>query len=368
MKITILTQLFPPKWLGGAEIAAYNIAKNLVQNGHEVQVITLSDQSFYQKREEAGFIIHQVPQLKTRFLGVIIFWLKILFLLKKINPEIIHVQSIAIGVPAFLAKKIFKKPYIVYCRGSDVYLPWPRKSLISSVVLRNADSVIALTEDMKRKIQEIWGIKTEVIPNGIVVERFKGLSKEDGRLKFGFEKEEKIIIFVGTLKKVKGIKYLIEAMNIVVENNPEAKLILIGDGEEKEELKKIVQELNLGEKVTFLGRKFNEEIPGYMVASDVFVLPSLSEGFPVTILEAMAAGLPIIATKVGGVPEIIKENDNGFLVEPQNSLQIAEKILLLFQNENLRQKISQNNQEKAKNYSWSEVVKNLEKVYNHSII
>ncbi len=100
-----------------------------------------------------------------------------------------------------------------------------------------------------------------------------------------------------------------------------------------------------------------------MVASDVLVLPSLSEGFPVTILEAMASGLSIVATTVGGLPEIVKDGENGFLVEPNNYGQIAEKVILLLEDEELRYKISKNNKERTKRYSWGHAVDKLEEIY-----
>jgi glycosyltransferase involved in cell wall biosynthesis len=100
-----------------------------------------------------------------------------------------------------------------------------------------------------------------------------------------------------------------------------------------------------------------------MAASDVFALPSLSEGFPIVSLEAMASGLPIVATKVGGLPEIVEDGQNGFLVEPRNPGQIAERALLLLNNDKLRQRISGNNKEKVKEFSWENVVSRLEGLY-----
>jgi len=105
-----------------------------------------------------------------------------------------------------------------------------------------------------------------------------------------------------------------------------------------------------------------------MAASDVFVLPSLSEGFPVTVVEAMASGLPIVATTIRGLPEIIKDGKkNGFLVEPKNPEQIAEKVLLVLENDKLRERISEKNKEKAKGYSWEAVIEKLERVYEYCL-
>jgi glycosyltransferase involved in cell wall biosynthesis len=125
--------------------------------------------------------------------------------------------------------------------------------------------------------------------------------------------------------------------------------------------------MHLEDYVKFIGQVPNEQIPSLYDAADVLVLPSLSEGFPVTVLEAMASGLPIIATRVGGLPEVIEEGRNGFLVEPKNPKQIAEKILLLLENNKLRENISKNNIRKAMSYSWQNIVQQLEKVY-HKII
>ena len=205
-----------------------------------------------------------------------------------------------------------------------------------------------------------------VIPNGINLDKFRNLSRETFRKRLGIKKGEKIITFVGTLRPVKGLKYLIQAMNIISKQDTGIKLMLVGDGEERLALQELVKELDLEDRVTFVGKVLNEEIPGYMIASDVFVLPSLSESFGIVNLEAMACGLPIVASKVGGLPEIVKNGVNGFLVEPKNPEQISDKVLLLLGDDVLRERISKNNKDKVKDYSWESVVERLEKVYqNH---
>lgn len=363
MKIAILVPLFPPKWLGGTEIATWNIAKHLATRGHEVHVITSLDEGLPQESIEDGFHIHRIPRQKVKFLGIILFWVRIFWLLKKIKPDIVHAQSIPVGIPGVLARKILRRPCVVWGRGSEIYLPWRFKEVISKLALRNADAVIALTEDMKREIRKICDKDIYVIPNGVDLERFENLSRENIRRKLEITNEQKIVIFAGTLRPIKGVKYLIQAMNIIRQKNTKASLMLIGDGEERQSLEELVKESNLGDCVTFVGQVPNEEVLEYMAASDVFALPSLSEGFPIVSLEAMASGLPIVATKVGGLPEIIKDGENGFLVEPRNPGQIAERALLLLNNDKLRQRISGNNKEKVKEFSWENVVCRLEGLY-----
>jgi len=152
-------------------------------------------------------------------------------------------------------------------------------------------------------------------------------------------------------------------MKIINQRNPHVKLMLVGTGKDRAKLKKLVNELELEKHVEFVGKVLNEEIPEYMTASDIFVLPSLSESFSITNLEAMASGLPVVVSKVGGLPEIINDGVNGFLVEPGNAKQISEKVLLLLGDHELRETISNNNKENIKKYSWETVVDRLEKVY-----
>ena len=320
MRIAIMVTLFPPKWLAGTEIATYNIAKYLAKRGHEVHVITSLDEGLPKESIEEGFCVHRIFWRKIRFIGIMSFWMKIFGLLKSVNPDIIHVQSVGIGIPAFLSKKILKKPYVVYGRGSEIYLPWMFKDPISKLTLKNADAVIALTEDMKKEIKKKHSREVFVIPNGIDLERFKDLSRATIRKRLKIEDEVKIIIFVGSLRPVKGVRYLIEAMRVIRDKDNNIKLLLVGDGEEREYLEKLVEDLDLEKCVRFIGRVQNEEVPGYMAATDVFVLPSLSEGFPVAVVEAMGSGLPIIATKVGGLPEIIKNGEIDLIINtPEGS-------------------------------------------------
>jgi len=357
IKIVLVVPLFPPKWLAGTEVATYNIAKHLSRKGHEVHVITSLDKGMTGLSREFGFYIHRLSWRKVRILGTIQFWLKIFLKIYEIKPDIVHIQAVANGIPGFLAKVVFKTPYIVWGRGSEVYLPWAFKKPISKIVLSNADAVLALTDHMKKEMQRMCSRPICVIPNGINVEHFR--SNCD---KHSVSLNGKTIFFVGRLHPVKGVKYLIQAMSIV-RNVHHAKLTIIGDGEEKDELKQLVSKLGLCEYIEFKGRIENGKIPTYIAQADIFVLPSLSEGFPVVVLEAMAAGLPVVATGVGGLPCIIEEGVNGFLVEPANPEQIAEKIVLLLGDDELRLKMSRANLEKAKKYDWRCVVEQLEEIY-----
>ncbi len=216
---------------------------------------------------------------------------------------------------------------------------------------------------MKQKIRESCDRDVLVIPNGISHENLGSLSREKARAGLHIGEVDKIIVFVGRLQLVKGVKYLIQSMDIVSQRESGVKLLIVGDGREMANLKNLVAELNLGNSVTFTGEVPNEKVPEYLIASDVFVLPSLFEGFPNVVLGAMAAGLPVVATRVGGMPEIVTDAENGFLVDAEAPNQIAEKVQLLLQDDDLVRSISSNNKEKANDYTWERVVQMLEGLY-----
>jgi len=236
------------------------------------------------------------------------------------------------------------------------------RTLVIKPALKNADVALAVAEDIKRQMQRICPRDILVLGNGVDMNKFEKLSRHAIRQKLTISDKEKILIFVGTLKPIKGLDYLIGAMAHIVKEEPQVLLWIIGEDTQQGQLQSLAQKMNLQQKIVFTGFVSPNEIPNYLVAADIFVLSSLGEGFPNVLLEAMAAGLPIVATKVGGVPEIVTDRENGFLVEPRNSPQLAEKILFLLQNEDVRKQFSANNIEKARSYNWANIVDTLEKV------
>jgi glycosyltransferase involved in cell wall biosynthesis len=368
MRIAILVRFFPPKWLAGTEIATFNIARHLARRGHQAHVMTSLDEGLSKESLEQGFYVRRISFPRVRFLGTIVFWLKLLLRLWKLKPDLVHSQDISMGVPGFLAKKFLRRPYIVWGRGNEVYFPWLFKKPISKLVLRNADAVIALSEDMKREMQKIWDRDIFVMPNGIDLERFDDLPREEMRVRLQTKADDRLIIFVGRFRPEKAVTYLIEALAVVRQKDQSARLVLVGEGPEEDNLRQLVRHLNLGDCIDFAGQISNEQVPQYMAAADIFVLPSLSEGFPNVVLEAMAVGLPVVASRVGGLPEIIEEGENGFLVEPKMPEQIADRVLLLLRNDGLRIRIARNNRAKAKGYSWEGVVNRLVEVYQDHLV
>jgi glycosyltransferase involved in cell wall biosynthesis len=362
MKVAIVVVQFPPKWLAGTEIATYNIAKHLSRRDHEIHVITKSDPDTARLTKKDGFSIHRVKFPDIRFIGVLIFWLGVFRCLKRIDPQIIHTQMIDMGVPGFFAKKFLNKPFIVYCRGSDVYRHWQLKKFISKLVFSNASKIITLTQDMQEEVGDNYKDDVVVIPNGIDLEKFENFPNDRAA------HDNHTILFVGTLRLVKGVRYLIEAMKIVVKRIPNSRLVIVGDGGETVNLQTLIKKGRLAEHVTFVGKVPNEDIPKYMSSSDIFVLPSLSEGFPNVILEAMASGLPIVCSDVGGMKEIVKDGENGFTVPPKNIDKLSDNIIKLLEDDLLRQAVSKTNKQTVIMYTWENVVKRIEEIYESCLL
>ena len=214
-----------------------------------------------------------------------------------------------------------------------------------------------------------------MIHNGIDALKIKFLPKEEAKLKLfkkigksGHNNIFQTKFFIGAVSnfyQTKGLDYLIEAIHILNAQNQiqDAKLLLIGDGQERTNLEKKISDYGLKEKIVLLGQL--PEAFKYMKAFDVFVLPSVKEGFPWVVLEAMAAKIPVITTSVGAVPEIIEDGKNGILIEPKNPEQIAEAIWYLLENERVRQELPlQGHQTVLFNFPIEKMIKETEELFN----
>jgi glycosyltransferase involved in cell wall biosynthesis len=369
MKIAIVVYSFLPKNIAGTEMATYNIAKRF--NNHEVIVLTSLDKGLPSESIMDGFKVYRIPRPgKNNKIGVYLsaplFWTLIFFKVWQLKPNLVHFQGLSTGISGIPIKKILNIPYMVYARGSDVYLSNPLIGILHKSILNNSSAIIALTDHMKKKLMESTDKKIYTIPNGIDLDKFTvNENKKFLRKKLGISINKTIIIFVGRLHVVKGLEYLINAVNKVKNDN--LKLFIIGDGTERENLEKLSKKLNIENYIEFCGEIPNEKIPEYLTASDIFVLPSLSEGFPNVLLEAMTCGLPVIATKIKGLDEIIEEGINGYLINPKSSEQIAEKIEFISKNKTIYKTISQNNKIRASEFSWDPVIDRLDEIYKKTL-
>lgn len=241
----------------------------------------------------------------------------------------------------------------------------PERRIANKILSRITDKIIAVSESIKRDIvkhDKIDPSKILVIYNGIDISKFAPSEKfENIREKLLINADDIVIGFVGRLVPAKGLEYLIEVISYLKEEFKNIKLLIVGEGSLLGNLKDKARENGIHDRVIFTGQR--RDVPDILHCMDIFVIPSIAEGIPNALLEAMAMGKPIIATKVGGIPEIIEDGFNGLLVPPRDSGVLAAAIKTLIDNRQLAVKIGQTARDFAQNFSITATAQKWELLY-----
>lgn len=308
-----------------------------------------------------GAIVPRIKEKKIRVLLVPFLFISLYFHLWKMLPnyDIVHAHWL---IPQGIVQSFFKKPYIVTGHGGDVTSM--NKGIFRKLKIRclkRAKQVTVVSECAQKRVQElVSSINSTVISMGVNIEKF---NKKHYVSNFFRQDEKKVILFVGRLVEIKGVKYLIDAMRQV-----DALLVIVGDGPLRQKLE--IQAKELKEKVIFLGAQSHDELPTILASSDVLVVPSITigareqEGVPTIIMEAMASGLPVIASNSGGISDIICHNKNGILVEEKNCDQIAKAIRDLLWDKDFRAKIIEETSKLIEKYNYTFIAKQYCEIIN----
>jgi hypothetical protein len=260
------------------------------------------------------------------------------------KQEKLDVLNVHYAIPhataAYLAREITGVPYVVTLHGSDVTILGsdPSYQIVNNHSVEKADAVTAVSRFMQREAYERLGIEREVkvIPNFVDTQVFAPAPCEAAEADCG---ECGGIIHVSNFRPVKRVSDLVYAMAIVTKEEPNAKLTLVGDGPDRHSVEKLIDHLGMHGSVKLTG--FRSDIPNLMRCSDIGVLCSETESAPLTLLEGMSTGLPMVATKVGGVLEIIDEDKNGLLIPPKHPEELAQAILRLYRDPKLRKRLGE---------------------------
>ncbi|MCX7999841.1 MAG: glycosyltransferase, partial [Leptospiraceae bacterium] len=282
-------------------------------------------------------LIYLIPDGKNIFLGNLLAS-KIAKIIKKrrIEFDIIHAHyTYPQGFAGLKLAKEFQKPLIVTLHEPNTQLQslmsWQKEK--AKKVWRDSNALIRVNKKDVKYFIEMGAQKIYSIPNGFNHKKIYYLDKNLVRNKLKLPLDMKILLNVAVLVPIKGHKYLIEAMNIISKKRDDVICIIIGDGPMRSCLQKKIKENSLEEKVILLGFKPHDEIPLWMNSADLFVLPSLNEGNPTVMFEALGVGLPFVGTAVGGVPAITTPEDYGLLCKPADPEDLAEKILIALEKE-----------------------------------
>lgn len=264
--------------------------------------------------------------------------------------------------------RYFRKPVVVSARGSDInqyqHLPIIRRLL--KFVLQRAQAAIAVSAALKAAMVKIGAVEDRVwvISNGIDGQKFFPMPKDQARYKIGLAGKQ-IILSVGSLIPIKGFDFLIRAFKELrqPESQSDLHLVIVGEGEARKDLEALIAALDLGDCVHLVGSKPHAELNDWYNAADLFCLLSSREGHPNVVMEALACGVPVLATPVGGIPEIIRSTELGLLTE-RNVPDIARHLKLALARNWQRDKI----QAAVQDQTWEKVALELTDVFNYAII
>jgi len=376
MRICVLSEYFFP-YVGGGQVHAYELSKALIKRGCEVHVICNKMKKCKDREIMDGIhvyrvgVVGEVNSIYRRGRYVLSSVKKAKELHKKCHFDLVHAHIFGGALAGVVAGKTLHLPVVTTVHGlfTKTWKEIAEKGNILSkrgekfVIKLPYDKLIAVSQMTARQIRELGvpGKKIEVIPNGVDLKKFN-LGARSAKKHLGI-KEDYVVAFFGRLWKVKGVEYLVKAIPSVVDEIPNVKFLIVGEGPQKESLMELAKDLGVSEHVMFHAPIGYSEMPSYLTASDCVVLPSLMDGLPVTALEAMSCRVPVLATKVGGTPEVVKDGKNGFLLEPKRPKPMAKKVIQLLRDEKLRKRMGEAGRKFVKNYDWDVIAGRTFEVY-----
>ena len=362
---------------GGAENLLKYSLKNIDKNRFSVKVICLSKPLNLKKElEDVGIPVFCLDLNNIYNFGYIIFRLCRLFI--KEDPDIIHTHLFFPSIYGRIAGKITGVKRVITTLHNPDYTyenngRWTYKfrKLLDRYTSRICNNYfIAVSNFVKKDFEKQLGFSDiKVLYNCVdssIFNRYDSVAAGSKRNEFGFNEDNFIILNIGRLHPQKGQLCLIEAFNLAYKKNNKCRLVIIGSGYLENDLKDKAKKMNLDKEVVFL--KDRKDIPGILRMSDIFVFPSLYEGFGIALVEAMASGLPVIASKIDVLKEIVDDGINGILVENNDHIKLSEAISSLIDNIELRHYLSGNAKEKVvKLFDLADYVKKLEDIYQKLI-
>ncbi len=384
LRVLVISHMYPNQVNPMSGIFVHNQVKNLKKAGIDVRVVSpIPDFPVYPKWKG-----YRKMDLKTQLEGVDVCYVPTLMFpggfffsgygkfytasLRKVIPDmqrefpfdLIHAHTIfPDGYAAGKLKRELGVPVVSTIHGSDIMLYPKRNKAVcrkTQKALKMNDRIITvsgrLLAEAERMVPEI---EAKIIYNGFDPARFYPVPQQQAREKLGISGQEKVLLFVGNLLPVKGVDLLLTAFARVASQDPDLYLYLGGDGPLRRTLAEQADRLGIRERVHFMGRRPYEEIPFWINSADAVVLSSRSEGLPSILLESMGCGKAMVATDVGGISEILRDGETGFLVEPENPDRLAERLgRILVESPELARTMGERAYEASRALTWEQNAKN----------
>jgi len=351
---------------GGAETVFKQVAEGLEKRGHMVYRVYNEEDGTEHTQSKETYLPLYVPPTWKGFLRPSFaykFFASLLALyrvLRTVKPEVVNCHYLTPAAVHFtLLKWILGYRLVLSCHGSDVVSTQGLRPKMMPFLLERASAVTCVSQNLAERLQDQFpgSYSPRVVHNGIDLDFWMDRSiysrKQTG------QEERHRIISVGSLKRVKGHDILIEAFRDVVDTRPSATLQIVGDGPLRSEYEVLIDQKGLGERVELVGWCSPEEVRKRLRKASLFAFPSRHEGFGLALVEAMAVGLPIVASDTGGIPEVVGP-DFEFLASTNAPDQYSRKICRLLDNDALREAVGNQCHERAKKFGWSNTIKRYE--------
>ena len=374
----ILYVITKSNW-GGAQRYVFDLATNLPKDQFETIVACGGSGPLFQKLSENGIRTISIPHLKRNIniMKEVLSLFSLWQILKKEKPDIIHLNSSKVGGLGAIAARTYNLQLTTNNKTKIIFTAhgWPFNEdrfflsqfiiwFLSWLTAVFSTEVIVLTKnDLASTIKFLFlpDNKFCLIPNGIDTDAISFFPQEQARKELGLELEPSAIIIGGITEftKNKGVQYLIEAAKALPKS---VRVAFISGGERKSQMEKFAKDFGVSERIHFLG--FKQDAAKYLKAFDIFVFPSIKEGLPYSLLEAGLAELSIVASNVGGIPDIITNEENGLLVEPKSSHALAKAIKKLLENKEKREQFGKKISEKIKtDFSFASMLEKTIEIY-----
>ena len=360
-----LAQITHDLAIGGLQQVVVNLCRKIDRERFDVIVVCLRALgALVPEVERMGIKVRLVPQKQN---GTDYFsFLKLAGILKEEKVEVIHTHNTQPFFDGTIAGLLAGVKTIIHTDHARNFPDKRRYMFAEWLVSHFAYKIVGVSDHTCQNLvryEKISEKKIKTIMNGIDLAKYGiTIDKQRKRMELGLNGKGPIIGIAVRLVEAKGIRYLLQAMTDVVPLFPDITLLIAGDGPLQDELKKMAGTLGIERRVLFTGSRL--DIPELMKLFDIYVLPSVSEGLPMVLLEAMAAGCPIIATEVGGVPKAVHHGKNGSLVTPGNPKALSAEIVRLLSNNDVRERYSENGVRLAREkFSAEAMTRNYEKLY-----
>ncbi len=347
--------------VGGAQKVVVEIVKYLNRDKYHPIVCNLRNETYISREiKEMGIEVFNMCQAKYSPWALF----QIIKILRQKQIDLVHTHLFKADILGIIAAIITKMPVICHCHVSDARRDKKKWQLVMDHLLRRfIDKTIFCSEESIHSNLKVKNIRTEkmkLIYNSIDLKRFNRCStKRVAEIREKIKAKQYMVGTVARLSEEKGVKYFIEAAANI--NNDNITFLIVGDGPLKYQLVELSHRLCIQERVIFVG--YQECIIPYLCCMDIVVFPSLYEGLPIVLLEAMAMEVPIIATDVDGFKEVIKDGQTGLLVPVKDPTRLAEKITFLLENRNLALSLAQNAREIVEHFDSPKMILQIEDVY-----